>query len=72
MRKNQISGFLASVGLPKSGTKEVLRERVEKALGGGSVTIPQIVEYLDSVVPWGKQHVYLYKGPQASIPTVAK
>ena len=67
LRKNQISDFLASVGLPKSGTKEVLRERIEKALRGGSVTIPQIVEYLDSVVPWGKQHVYLYKGPASSI-----
>ena len=67
LRKNQISDFLASVGLPKSGTKEVLRERVEQALGDGSVTIPQIVAYLDSVVPWGKQHVYLYKGPQTSI-----
>jgi len=67
LKKAQIAEFLASVGLAKSGTKEVLRVRIEEALEDGSLTLSQIVQFLDSVIPWGKQHVYLYKGPQSSI-----
>lgn len=67
LKKDQISKFLASVGLPKSGTKQVLRERIEAALDAGRLAFDQIVQFLDSVVPWGKQHVFLYKGPEASI-----
>jgi hypothetical protein len=50
-----------------SGTKEVLRGRIEEALDDGSLVISQIVQFLDSAIPWGKQHVYLYKGPQSWI-----
>ena len=67
LKKGQIADFLASVGLAKSGTKEVLRVRIEKAVADESLSLPKIVEFLDNVIPWGKQHVYLYKGPQSSI-----
>jgi len=53
--------------LKKSGTKEQIRERIEETLGEGTLSLSQIVQFLDEVVPWGKQHVYLYKGPQSSI-----
>lgn len=67
LKKDQIGEFLAGAGLPKSGTKEVLRGRIEEALEDGSLAMSQIVQFLDSVIPWGKQHVYLYKGPQSPI-----
>lgn len=67
LKKPQIGDFLASVGLTKSGTKEVLRARIEEALADGSLAMSQIVQFLDNVIPWGKQHVYLYKGPQSPI-----
>jgi len=67
LKKEQIGDFLAGVGLAKSGTKEVLRTRIEGALEDGALTMPQIVQFLDNVIPWGKQHVYLYNGPQSSI-----
>jgi len=67
LKKKQIGEFLSAMGLPKSGTKEVLRGRIEDALDDGSLSLSQIVQFLDSVIPWGKQHVYLYKGPQSSI-----
>lgn len=67
LKKGQIGVFLASVGLAKSGTKEVLRARIDDALEDGALSLSRIVQFLDSVIPWGKQHVYLYKGPQSSI-----
>ncbi|MCO6455511.1 MAG: SAP domain-containing protein [Pirellulaceae bacterium] len=67
LKKKQIGDFLASAGLAKSGTKEELRERIEVALEDDSLSLQQIVEFLDSVIPWGKQHVYLFKGPASSI-----
>ena len=67
LKKTQIGEFLARNGLPKSGTKEELRARIEELLGDGTLSLSEIVQYLDEVIPWGKQHVYLYKGPQASI-----
>lgn len=67
LKKAQIGEFLAGVGLAKSGTKQDLRDRIEGALEDKSLSLPQIVHFLDSVIPWGKQHVYLYKGPQKTI-----
>ncbi len=67
LKKEQIGDFYARNGLPKSGTKEQLRARIEEALGDATLSLSQVVEFLDEVIPWGKQHVYLYKGPQTPI-----
>jgi len=67
LKKALIGEFLKRCKLPKSGTKEQIRERIEGALEDGTVSLSQIVHFLDEVIPWGKQHVYLYKGPQRSI-----
>jgi hypothetical protein len=67
LKKPQIQAFLEANDLPKSGTKHSLRERVEEALDDGTLTYSAIVECLDVVAPWGKQHVYLYTGPTTPI-----
>jgi hypothetical protein len=67
LKKTQIGDFLARCGLPKSGTKEAIQARIEEALENESLSLSQIVQFLDGVIPWGKQHVYLYKGPHSSI-----
>ncbi|HRQ76176.1 MAG TPA: hypothetical protein PK098_09690 [Phycisphaerales bacterium] len=67
LKKLQIQSFLEEVELPKSGTKAVIRERVEDALSNGGLPPERIVRFLDEVIPWGKQHVILYQGPTASI-----
>jgi hypothetical protein len=67
LKKIQIGEFLSGIGLAKSGTKEELRARIEAALENESLSLSQIVQFLDSVIPWGKQHVYLFKGPTSSI-----
>jgi hypothetical protein len=67
LKKAQIGDFLVRVGLPKSGTKEQIRSRVEDALGDSTISLARLVQFLDEVIPWGKQHVLLYKGPRTSI-----
>ncbi len=67
LKKGQIQGFLARNELPRSGTKAEIRDRIEEALREGDLPPERIVQFLDEVTPWGKQHVYLYKGPESSI-----
>lgn len=67
LRKSQIREFLKGVDLAVSGTKPELRERLQGALEDGSLAYEQLVELLDSGAPWGKQHVFLYKGPRGDI-----
>jgi hypothetical protein len=67
LKKQQIGEFLADCNLPRSGTKEQLRIRIESALDDESLALDQIVHFLDSVIPWGKQHVYLFTGPDDDI-----
>ena len=59
--------FLSSNGLPSSGVREDLRERLESALAAGSPKTAVLVDYLDRVEGWGNQHVYLYRTPAAEV-----
>jgi hypothetical protein len=67
LRKSRIQDFLKQVELRKSGTKEDLRERLQEALDGGDLTYERLVDFLDSMAPWGKQHVFLYHGPRNDV-----
>lgn len=67
LKKAQIRDFLSRCGLRKSGTKEDMQSRILDALKDGSASLAKIVRFLDEVVPWGKQHVFLYKGPRGPI-----
>lgn len=67
LRKSYIQEFLSQLELPKSGSKPDLRERVQEALSDGDLTYERLVDFLDTVVPWGKQHVFLYRGPQQGL-----
>lgn len=67
LKKAQIQDFLARHKLPRSGTKAEIRDRIEEALHEGDLLPERLVQFLDQVTPWGKQHVYLYKGPVRSI-----
>jgi hypothetical protein len=68
LRKSHVQDFLRDAELSGySGTKENLRARIQEALDEGEITCAHLVDFLDSVVPWGKQHVFLYNGPQNNI-----
>ena len=67
LKKTYVQDFLKRVELQKSGTKPVLRDRLQEALDEGDLTYEEVVNFLDSVAPWGKQHVILYKGPRGDV-----
>ncbi|MDH4188127.1 MAG: hypothetical protein OEV08_14140, partial [Nitrospira sp.] len=66
-KKAHIQDFLAGVRLKRSGTKSELRDRIQDGLDEGELTYEQLVGFLDSVSPWGKQHVFLYAGPHGDL-----
>lgn len=57
--------LLGAKGLTKTGTKHDLRERLAEALQEGTVTTDDLVEILDTVESWGRQHIFLYNTPSA-------
>ena len=59
--------FLRSHGLPFSGTKEKLRQRLEEYLAQGRLTASDLVRLLDQIEGWGDQHIYLYKADGQTI-----
>jgi hypothetical protein len=66
-RKSHIRDFLKEVDLPVSGTKPELRSRLQDALKDNGLAYERLVDFLDSVAPWGKQHVFLYTGPRGDM-----
>lgn len=69
LRKSHIKELLKGAELPMAGTKPDLRSRLEDALKKGRFKYERLVEFLDVVAPWGKQHVFLYKGPRGDLQT---
>lgn len=59
----EIGDFLAQHGLRKSGTKQQLRERIQQALIESELVKEDLIQFLDEREPWGKQHIFLYRGP---------
>jgi len=67
LKKPQLKDFLSAQELAKSGTKAEIRDRLEAALASGALPADAVVQFLDEVTPWGKQHVFLYRGPTGSV-----
>jgi hypothetical protein len=60
LRADRVRGLLSLHGIPTSGPKRVLRERLLTAVALETISSEEIAGYLDEVEPWGSQHVYLY------------
>jgi len=67
LKKVHVQDFFRAVNLPTSGSKSDLRERLQEALDAGEVSYERAVDFLDSIAPWGKQHVFLYSGPRGDL-----
>lgn len=64
----EIGQFLQSFGLAKTGTKQELGERIERAIERGEADHEDVIAFLDGKAPWGKQHVFLFTGPPDLVP----
>lgn len=67
LKKTHLRDFFRGLNLPRSGSKTELRERLQETLDDDRITYGQVVDFLDSVAPWGKQHVFLYRGPRCDL-----
>lgn len=67
LKGDLIRDFLTSYDLPKSGTKPKLIEHIQEYLDDGIFEYKDLVNFLDTIVPWGKQHVFLYYGPESEV-----
>lgn len=67
LKATQIRAFLEKHEIPKSGNKTKLQERILEHLENGELCYTDLVDFLDTVAPWGKQHVFLYDGPEGEI-----
>jgi len=59
--------LLRARGLPFSGSKARLRQRMQGYLDQGDVQTTDLVQLLNHIEGWGNQHIYLYKGPDPQI-----
>lgn len=65
---DQRADFMAANGLSATlSNKGEVRERISDGLKGGEFGYDAIITHLDSVVPWGKQHAFLFNGPKGSL-----
>ena len=53
--------FLQNRGIPKSGNKEQLEERIYNSLDSHRLVDSELIWLLDTIEGWGNQHIYLYK-----------
>lgn len=67
LKGDQIRAFLAERDLVQNGPKPQLRDRITEYVDEGSLRYEDLVSYIDSVAPWGKQHVFLYDGPDREV-----
>ena len=67
LRLDHIRNFLGKRNLPKWDSKAELLENIKKWVNDKTLHYIDLIELLDSVSPWGKQHVILYYGPTSDI-----
>jgi len=67
LKKDLIKKFLQENEISISGTRQALRDRVLEHLDNESIEYKDLVNYLDTLTPWGKQHIFIYDGPESEI-----
>ena len=67
LKSDLIREFLSGKDLQKSGTKSDLAELISKYLQDGDITYSDLVNYLDTVTPYMKQHIHIFDGPESRV-----
>jgi hypothetical protein len=62
LRLDRVREFLGGHQVARYGDRTELRERLQESLAAGTIQLVDVVDFLDEVEPWGKQHVFLYDG----------
>jgi hypothetical protein len=62
LRLDRVREFFGRHRVAKYGDRAELRERLEQTLTVGTIEMVDLIDFLDEVEPWGKQHVFLYDG----------
>ncbi|MCE5200689.1 MAG: hypothetical protein ABFD54_01700 [Armatimonadota bacterium] len=63
LRNAQLREFLEVHDLEHTGIREDLQKQMRSSLKRGKISYNDLVDLLDRVGPWDKQHVFLYTGP---------
>lgn len=63
LKAAQIRRLFKQHGIPSSGTKPALRERLRRELREGNIEYIDLIRYIETIAPWDKQHVFLFEGP---------
>jgi hypothetical protein len=67
LKSDYIRSFLAGRNLHRSGPKTQLLVNVREGIETGGLEYADLVNLLDTVIPWGAQHVFLYDGPEDEV-----
>jgi hypothetical protein len=67
LQKEHLRRFLREHEERITGNKVQLVERLQQALDTGATSYEELVELLDEIEPWGKQHVTLYDAPSFAL-----
>jgi hypothetical protein len=67
LKSEYIRSFLGSRNLHRSGPKTQLMVNIREGIDSGGLHYADLVNFLDTVIPWGKQHVFLYDGPETEV-----
>lgn len=67
LKSDYIRSFLGGKNLHRSGPKTQLMVNIREGIESGGLNYGDLVNFLDTVIPWGKQHVFLYDGPESEV-----
>jgi len=67
LKADLIRNFLSDRNLRRSGNKSQLLIQISENIDAGQLQYKDLVNFLDTLIPWGKQHVFLYNGPEQEV-----
>jgi hypothetical protein len=62
-KKIYLQNFFADKSLPYSYSKRVLKDKLSSYAQAGQQQLDDLINLLDKIEGWGRQHVYLYTAP---------
>jgi hypothetical protein len=67
LKMDYIKNFLAQKNLHRTGTKDQLIDEIKEHVVQNRIHFSDLVNFLDLITPFGKQHVFLYNGNEHEV-----